>query len=153
MKYPDPEKVHIWICDDNRRPEMRELAREMGVGYFDRPDNKGAKAGNLNCAMARTSAPYIVTFDADMIPKSDFLLKTTATVVLKGVITGTRESRNRRESTQTIEILDDCGNRYEYLAILYDRIPTLPQTLSRDLGIFRYLWRNVAMRLARTGKD
>ncbi len=76
MKYPDPEKVHIWVCDDNRRPQMRALAEEMGVGYFDRPDNEGAKAGNLNHAMALTSAPYVVTFDADMIPKSDFLLKT-----------------------------------------------------------------------------
>ena len=76
MKYPDLSKVHIWICDDNRRPEMRALAQKMGVGYFDRPDNKGAKAGNLNNAMAHTSAPYVVTFDADMIPRSEFLLKT-----------------------------------------------------------------------------
>lgn len=76
IKYPDPSKVHIWLCDDNRRPEMRALAKEMGVGYFDRPDNEGAKAGNLNHAMALTSAPYIVTLDADMIPRSDFLLKT-----------------------------------------------------------------------------
>ena len=76
MKYPDPSKVHIWVCDDNRRPQMHQLADEMGVGYFDRPDNKGAKAGNLNHALGLTSAPYVVTFDADMIPKSDFLLKT-----------------------------------------------------------------------------
>ena len=76
LKYPDPAKVHIWLCDDHRRPEMRALAEEMGVGYFDRPDNKGAKAGNLNHAMGFTSAPYIVTFDADMIPRSEFLLKT-----------------------------------------------------------------------------
>ena len=76
MKYPDKSKVHIWICDDNRRAHIRELAEELGVGYFDRPDNEGAKAGNLNCAMARTSAPYVVTFDADMIPRSEFLLKT-----------------------------------------------------------------------------
>lgn len=76
MKYPDPSKVHIYICDDNRRPQMRQLAEEMGVGYFDRPDNKGAKAGNLNHALGLTSSPYIVTFDSDMIPKSDFLLKT-----------------------------------------------------------------------------
>ena len=66
LKYPDLSKVHIWVCDDNRRPQMRKLAEEMGVGYFDRPDNKGAKAGNLNHALALTSAPY----------KSDFLLKT-----------------------------------------------------------------------------
>ena len=57
IKYPDPSRVHIWLCDDNRRPEMRALAKEMGVGYFDRPDNEGAKAGNLNHAMALTSAP------------------------------------------------------------------------------------------------
>ncbi len=76
MKYPDKSKVHIYICDDNRRAEMRALAEEMGVGYFDRPDNSGAKAGNLNHAMGLTSSPYIVTFDADMIPRSDFLLKT-----------------------------------------------------------------------------
>ena len=76
LQYPDRSKVHIWICDDNRRAQMRALAQEMGVGYFDRPDNQGAKAGNLNHAMERTSAPYIVTLDADMIPKSDFLLKT-----------------------------------------------------------------------------
>jgi len=76
LKYPDLSKVHVWVCDDNRRPQMRALAEEMGVGYFDRPDNKGAKAGNLNHALALTSAPYIVTLDADMIVKSDFLLKT-----------------------------------------------------------------------------
>ncbi|MBE5861114.1 MAG: glycosyltransferase [Butyrivibrio sp.] len=76
LKYPDKNKVHIWVCDDNRRSSMRELARSMGVGYFDRPDNKGAKAGNLNNALAKTSSPYVVTLDSDMIVKSDFLLKT-----------------------------------------------------------------------------
>ena len=76
LKYPDKSKVHIWLCDDNRRAYMRELAESMGIGYFDRPDNKGAKAGNLNNALKQTSAPYVVTLDADMIVKSDFLLKT-----------------------------------------------------------------------------
>ncbi len=76
LKYPDKSKVHIWICDDNRRAEMRALAEEMEVGYFDRPDNKGAKAGNLNNALSQTSAPYVVTLDADMIVRSEFLLKT-----------------------------------------------------------------------------
>ena len=76
LKYPDKSKVHVWLCDDNRRPEIRELASKMGIGYFDRPDNEGAKAGNLNHALGLTSAPYVVTLDADMIPKSDFLLKT-----------------------------------------------------------------------------
>ena len=76
LKYPDKSKVHVWVCDDNRRPHIRALAEELGVGYFDRPDNEGAKAGNLNKAMERTSSPYVVTLDADMIPRSEFLLKT-----------------------------------------------------------------------------
>lgn len=76
MHYPDKSKVHIYLCDDNRRPQMRELAEKMGINYLDRPDNKGAKAGNLNNALAHSSSPLVVTFDADMIPQSEFLLKT-----------------------------------------------------------------------------
>lgn len=76
MEYPDKSKVHIYLCDDNRRSEMRALAAKMGVNYLDRPDNEGAKAGNLNNALAHSNSPYIVTMDADMIPKSDFLMKT-----------------------------------------------------------------------------
>lgn len=75
MCYPDKSKVHIYLCDDNRRQEMRRLAEQMGVNYLDRPDNEGAKAGNLNHALEHSSSPYVVTFDADMIPKSDFLMK------------------------------------------------------------------------------
>ncbi len=76
LKYPNNDKVHIWLCDDNRRKEIKALCKKMKVGYFDRPDNEGAKAGNLNHALGLTSAPYIVTLDADMIVRSDFLLKT-----------------------------------------------------------------------------
>lgn len=76
MKYPDRSKVHIYLCDDGHRVEMKELARKMGVHYLDREDHKGAKAGNLNNALAHSSSPYVVTFDADMIPRSNFLMKT-----------------------------------------------------------------------------
>ena len=60
----------------------------MGVGYIDREDHKGAKAGNLNHAMSVTHAPLIATFDADMIPKRDFLMVTVAYFV-------DREIKNR----------------------------------------------------------
>lgn len=76
LLYPDKSKVHVWVCDDGHRAEMRELAEAMGVGYFDRPDHKGQKAGNLNSCLSRTSAPYVVTLDADMIVRREFLLKT-----------------------------------------------------------------------------
>ena len=48
----------------------------MDIHYLNRPDHEGAKAGNLNNALKHSSSPYIVTFDADMIPRSSFLMKT-----------------------------------------------------------------------------
>lgn len=76
MEYPDKKKVHIYICDDMNRSEMASLAKKMGVGYFGLSDNKEAKAGNLNNALKLSNSPYIATFDADMIPTSEFLLET-----------------------------------------------------------------------------
>ena len=76
MDYPDKNKVHIYICDDTNRPEMKALANLMGVGYFGLSDNKHAKAGNLNNALSKTNSPLIVTFDSDMIPRRNFLMET-----------------------------------------------------------------------------
>ncbi|MCQ2523794.1 MAG: glycosyltransferase [Lachnospiraceae bacterium] len=76
MKYPDKSKVHIWICDDGYRQEMKELADRMGVGWQGLENNTLAKAGNINNALSKTSAPLVVTFDADMIPTRHFLMET-----------------------------------------------------------------------------
>ena len=76
MEYDDPKKVHIYLCDDADREEVSALASSLGVQYLTREEHSGAKAGNLNAAMARTSSPLIAVFDADMCPKADFLLKT-----------------------------------------------------------------------------
>ena len=76
MRYPDKSKVHIYLCDDENRPAVAKLAEELGVGYFGMADNRQAKAGNLNHALSQTHSPYVVTFDADMIPTSDFLMET-----------------------------------------------------------------------------
>lgn len=76
MDYPDKSKVHIYLCDDGNRDEMGVLARKLGVTHLVRDTHKHAKAGNLNHAMKMTSSPYIVTFDADMIPRRHFLMRT-----------------------------------------------------------------------------
>ena len=75
LDYPDKSKVHLHLCDDGHRAEARELAEQMGINYIDREDNKGAKAGNLNNAMTLTSAPLVVTLDADMIPQNKMLMR------------------------------------------------------------------------------
>lgn len=76
MKYPDKNKVHIWFCDDGNRESVKELAEKMGVGYHGLANNKLAKAGNLNNALSKTSGALVATFDADMIPTRNFLMKT-----------------------------------------------------------------------------
>lgn len=76
MDYPQKERVHIHICDDGNRSEILDLCKKLDVGYITRTENTHAKAGNLNNALSKTNSPYVVTFDADMIPMSDFLIKT-----------------------------------------------------------------------------
>ena len=76
MDYPDKKKVHIYVLDDGSRPEMEAMCRKAGVGYIKREEHDHAKAGNLNNALAHTTSPYIVTFDADMIPRHEFLMRT-----------------------------------------------------------------------------
>lgn len=71
---------------------------------------------------------------------------------LSCVVTGIRTSRSGTEQVYRMEILDFNGTWPEYLQILYDRIPSLPQSLSRDLGILPHLWNNLAYRMARTTK-
>lgn len=97
MDYPDPSKVHIYLCDDNDRPEMAKLAQKMGVGYFGLSGNKLAKAGNLNNALSKTDSPLVVTFDSDMIPRSSFLMKTVPYFFLPEMILEDGVWRKRTE--------------------------------------------------------
>lgn len=73
MVYPNKT---VYLLDDQRRPAMKQLAAELGCQYLDRPDNRHAKAGNLNHALARSSGEFILCFDADFVPTTDFLERT-----------------------------------------------------------------------------
>jgi cellulose synthase (UDP-forming) len=65
-----------WILDDGKSDEIRALAEELGVNYLTRPDNKGAKAGNINHALAHTEGDFYVILDADFVPTPDLLVET-----------------------------------------------------------------------------
>jgi cellulose synthase (UDP-forming) len=80
------------------------------------------------------------------------ILRDGAAVTVKGVVTGITEGRSGRARTHTVEILDFGGAEDEYLQLLYDRVPTLPQSLHRDFGVIPHLWQNVAHRVARPRK-
>ena len=66
----------VWLLDDGERDELRALAERHGAGYIRRIDHSGAKAGNINHALRRTSAPYVAVLDCDHVPHRDFLERT-----------------------------------------------------------------------------
>ncbi|WP_043360084.1 UDP-forming cellulose synthase catalytic subunit [Belnapia sp. F-4-1] len=75
------DKLNVYILDDGRRPEFRKFAEECGCGYVIRPDNKGAKAGNINHALRHTKGEFIAIFDCDHAPTRSFLQLTVGWLV------------------------------------------------------------------------
>jgi cellulose synthase (UDP-forming) len=68
------EPAHeTWILDDGRREEVARLASTLGARYLARPDNRHAKAGNLNHALDRIDAEIVAVLDADHVPTARFL--------------------------------------------------------------------------------
>lgn len=67
------DKLKVYVLDDGRREEFRAFAATAGVGYIIRPDNKHAKAGNINHALKKTRGDLIAIFDCDHIPTRSFL--------------------------------------------------------------------------------
>lgn len=75
-------RVRLHVLDDGGNPEVEELAVRHGAAYVRRTVRAGAKAGNLNHALARTSAPFVAVFDCDHVPDPDFLERTLGHFVL-----------------------------------------------------------------------
>ena len=66
----------IHVLDDGAREEIRELAANLGVHYLSRETNQHRKAGNLNHALAHTSAPLIAIVDCDFVLYENFFDRT-----------------------------------------------------------------------------
>ncbi|WP_169978947.1 glycosyltransferase [Tautonia rosea] len=73
MDYPN---FTVWVLDDGRRDWLRDFCESHGVAYLTRPDNRHAKAGNINHALSKTDAELFVVLDADFAPRRDFLMRT-----------------------------------------------------------------------------
>lgn len=67
------DKLKVYILDDGKRSQFRSFAHSAGVGYVTRSDNKHAKAGNINRALAKTHGEYIAIFDCDHVPTRSYL--------------------------------------------------------------------------------
>jgi cellulose synthase (UDP-forming) len=69
-----PHPHRTLVLDDGNRPQVGVLARRHGAVWVTRPDNRGAKAGNINHALTTSSrADFFCVFDADHVPRPEFL--------------------------------------------------------------------------------
>lgn len=71
----------------------------------------------------------------------------SAKATVKGVLTGKHIPRSSASCIYSVEFTDMEEHPYEYWQILYDRIPTLPQSLKRDMGIIHHILVNIAHRI------
>ena len=72
----DYPKFTVWVLDDGKRDWLRDFCAAKGARYLRRPDNRHAKAGNINHALARTGADLFAVLDADFTPQRHFLYRT-----------------------------------------------------------------------------
>lgn len=76
MEYPN-FKIYLlndgYVANKDNWRDVEQLAIRLGIGCITRTEPGGAKAGNINNALKLTDAPYIIIFDADHAPHSNFL--------------------------------------------------------------------------------
>lgn len=125
MLYPDKSKVHVYLCDDTNRPEVKALAEKMRVGYFGFEGNKHAKAGNINYGFERTTSPLVAIFDADMIPRDNFLLETVPYFFVNEMI--------KDEGTWRKRTADEIGDEKPLGYVQTRQSFYNPDTLQRNL--------------------
>jgi cellulose synthase (UDP-forming) len=76
LEAPENTQIAIWLLDDGNRPDFTKLAAELDIGYLQRDNNLGFKAGNLKNALLQTSGDFIVICDADTRIFPKFLVNT-----------------------------------------------------------------------------
>lgn len=69
-----PGDLTVYVLDDSARLEVRELAIRHGFNYLSRPDRgRLKKAGNLRYGYEHSQGDFIAIFDADFVPRADYL--------------------------------------------------------------------------------
>ncbi len=76
MNYPN-FKVHIlndgYVAKRDNWRDVVIMSQKLGINCITRTTPGGAKAGNINHGLSKTEHPYFVVFDADHVPKPEFL--------------------------------------------------------------------------------
>lgn len=83
LDYPK-EKLEIQVLDDSTDETVAAIARKVEtvrkqgitIDHIQRPDREGFKAGALKYGLKTAKGSLVTIFDADFIPKPDFLKNT-----------------------------------------------------------------------------
>ncbi len=79
MDYPH-FKVYVlndgYVAKKDNWQEIEDMCKKYSAYCITRKTPGGAKAGNINNGMRVSSSPFVVIFDADHVPHTDFLRKT-----------------------------------------------------------------------------
>jgi cellulose synthase/poly-beta-1,6-N-acetylglucosamine synthase-like glycosyltransferase len=69
-----PARLTVYVLDDGVREEVHALAESFGFEYRSRSDpGHLKKAGNLRYGYEQSDGDLIAIFDADFVPRSDYL--------------------------------------------------------------------------------
>jgi cellulose synthase (UDP-forming) len=71
----DYPHFRVTILDDGQSAEVKDLVQSYGFVYTSRQRRHFAKSGNLNHGLAITSAPFVMTLDADQVPRPEILTR------------------------------------------------------------------------------
>ncbi|MGQ9369993.1 glycosyltransferase [Azospirillum sp. ST 5-10] len=79
----DHPRLRVWVLDDGKRDWLADLCARKGCGYLRRPDNRHAKAGNINNALRHLATlqrppDFVVVLDADFVPHAEFVARALA---------------------------------------------------------------------------
>lgn len=65
-----------WVLDDGGSDEVLELAAQFEARYVRREGSEHAKAGNVNHGLGLATGEFFALFDADFVPRFEFLTET-----------------------------------------------------------------------------
>ncbi len=63
----------VYVCDDGKRQDLKELCNKYGINYLSREDSANGKAGNINHSVSVTDGDFIMLLDADFIVKENII--------------------------------------------------------------------------------
>lgn len=69
IRYPHES----YLLDGGNDPALRKLCERLSIHHLDCRNVRGAKAGKVNHALARSNGEFVLVIDPDHIPEPDFL--------------------------------------------------------------------------------